>query len=82
MLKELTENMKESKDVDIRPLLISNEIDHAILSNAEQSTVHGEVQGIFYTNQQQDAHESFLKILDILHNHIKIYLHDISESFK
>ncbi len=29
---------------------------------------------IFHTNRQQDAHESLLKILDILHNHTKIDL--------
>ncbi len=58
---------------DIRTLLISNERD-SILFNAEQSTVHSEVQGIFHTNCQQDAHESLLKILDILHNHTKIDL--------
>ncbi len=53
---------KESKYVrDIRTLLISNER-YLILSNAEQSTVHGEVECIQ------------LKILDILHNHIKIGL--------
>ncbi len=72
ILKEFTENNKESKDVrDIRTLLISNER-NLILSNAEQSTVHGEAEGIFLTNHQQDAHESLLKILDILHNHTKI----------
>ncbi len=54
--KEFTENKKESKDVRvIDTLLISNER-NSILSNAEQSTVHGEVQGIFHTNNQQDAH--------------------------
>ncbi len=58
---------------DIRTLPISNEID-SILSNAEKNTVHGEVQGIFHTNHQQDAHESLLKIVDILHNHTKIDL--------
>ncbi len=56
---------------DIRTLMISNEID-SILSNAEQNTVHSEVQGIFHTNRQQHAHESLLIILDILHNHTKI----------
>ncbi len=72
ILKEFTENKKESKDVrDIRTLLISNEID-SILSNAEQNTVHSEVQGIFHTNRQQDAHESLLIILNILHNCTKI----------
>ncbi len=34
--------------------------------------MHGEVQGIFHTNYQQSAHESLLKIADILHNHTKI----------
>ncbi len=53
---------------DIRTLLISNERD-SILSIAEQSTAHGEVQGIFHTNQQQDVHES---LLQILHNNTKI----------
>ncbi len=56
---------------DIRTLLISNERD-SILSNADQNTVHSEVQGIFHTDRQQDAHESLLIILDILHNHTKI----------
>ncbi len=74
ILKEFTENKKESKDVrDIRTLLISNERD-SILSNAEQNTGDSEVQGIFHTNRQQDAHESLLIILDILHNHTKIDL--------
>ncbi len=58
---------------DIRTLLISNER-NSILSYAEQSTVHVEVQGIVHTNHQQDAHESLLKILDILHNCTKIDL--------
>ncbi len=74
ILKEFTDNKKESKEVrDIRTLLISNERNF-ILSNAEPSTVHGEVQGIFHTNRQQNAHESLLKILHILHNHTKIDL--------
>ncbi len=48
ILKEFTENKKESKGVrDIRTLLISNERD-SILSNAEQNTMHSEVQGIFH----------------------------------
>ncbi len=34
----------------------------SFFSVAEQSIVHGEVQGIFHTNHQQDAHESLLKI--------------------
>ncbi len=34
---------------DIRTLLINNER-ASILSNAKQSDVHGEVQGIFHTN--------------------------------
>ncbi len=77
ILKEFTENKKESNDVRyIRPLLISNEGD-SILSNADQNTVHGEVQGIFHTNHQQDAHESLLIILDILHNHAKIDLFQV-----
>ncbi len=72
--KEYKENKKESKDVrDIRTMLISNERD-SILSNPDRNTVHGEVQGIFHTNHQQDVHESLLKILDILHNHTKIDL--------
>ncbi len=72
ILKEFTENKKEYKDVRyIRTLLISNERD-SILSNAEQSMVHSEVQGIFHTNHQQNTHESLLEILDILHNHTKI----------
>ncbi len=58
---------------DIRTLLISNERE-SILSNAEQNTVHSEVQGIFHTNHQQDAHESLKKIVGILHNHTKIDL--------
>ncbi len=29
---------------------------------------------LIHTNRQQDAHESLLKILDILHNHTKIDL--------
>ncbi len=45
---------------DIRTLLISNKRD-SMFSNAEQRTVHGEVQGIFHTNHQQDDHESSLK---------------------
>ncbi len=51
---------------DIRTVQISNERD-TILSNTEQSIVPGEVQGIFHTNHQQDAHESLLQFLDILH---------------
>ncbi len=62
-----------SSSMSLYNLLISNKRD-SILSNAEQSTVHSHVQGIFHTNCQQDAHESLLKILDILHNHIKIDL--------
>ncbi len=31
-----------------------------------------EVQCIFHTNHHQDAHESLLNVLDILHNHTKI----------
>ncbi len=58
---------------DIRTLLINNEVAF-ILSNAEQSAVQGVVQVIFHTNHQQDTHESLLKILDILHDHIKIDL--------
>ncbi len=46
----------------------------SILSNAEQNSVHSEVQGIFNSNHQQDAHESLLIILDILHSHTKIDL--------
>ncbi len=65
ILKEFTENKKESNDViDIRTLLIRNDRD-SILSNAEQNTVHSKVQGIFHTNRQQDVHESLLKSLDI-----------------
>ncbi len=60
----------------IRTLLIINEKE-SILSHAEQRTVHGEVQGIFHTNCQQDAHESLLKILDILHNYTKIDLSQV-----
>ncbi len=56
---------------DIRTQLVSNEID-SILSNAEHCTVHGEVQGNFHINQQQDAHKSLLKIIDIFHSHTKI----------
>ncbi len=41
---------------------ISNER-ASILSNTEYSTVQGEVQGIFHTNYEQDAHESLLKNL-------------------
>ncbi len=74
ILKEFTENKKECKDVrDIRTLLISNQRD-SFFSNAEQNTVHSEVQGIFHTNRQHDAYESLLIILDILHNHTKIDL--------
>ncbi len=70
--KRIHRNQNECKDVwDTRTLLNSNERD-SILSNAEQNTVHSEVQGIFHTNRQQDAHESLLIILDILHNHTKI----------
>ncbi len=58
---------------DIRSHLISNER-ASILSNPVQSIVQGEVQGMFHTNHQHDAHESLLKILDILHNHTKIDL--------
>ncbi len=58
---------------DMRTLLISNERD-SILSNAKQRTEYSEVQGIFHTNCQQDAHESLLHILDILHIHSKIDL--------
>ncbi len=58
---------------DIRTLLISNERD-SILSNAEQSTVQSEVQGIFHTKHLQDTHESLLNILDIVHTHTKIDL--------
>ncbi len=58
---------------DIRNLLINYERD-SILSNAQQSTVHDEVQGIFHTNHKQVADESLLKLLDILHNHTKLYL--------
>ncbi len=36
--------------------------------------MHSEGQGIFHTNCQQNAHESLLNILDILHNHTKIDL--------
>ncbi len=51
ILKEFTENKKESKYVrDIRTLLIINKRD-SILSNAEQNTVHSEVQGISHTNR-------------------------------
>ncbi len=48
MLKEFTENKKQSKDVrDIRSLLIINERD-SIISNAEQSAVRSGVQGGFH----------------------------------
>ncbi len=36
--------------------------------------MHGEVEGIFHTNHKQDAYESLLIILDILHYHTKIDL--------
>ncbi len=51
--------------------LISSESE-PLLSNAEHSTVHGEMQGIFHTNHQLDAHQSVLRILSILHNQTKI----------
>ncbi len=58
ILKDFTENTKESQDVRYMiTLLISNKKD-SILSNVEQSTVHGEMQDIFHTNHQQDVHES------------------------
>ncbi len=53
--------------------MISNKRD-SILSNAEQNTVNGEVQGIFHTNHQQNVHDSLLNSLDIIHIHTKIDL--------
>ncbi len=40
----------------------------SIPSNAEQSAVHNEVQGMFHTNHQQES------LLKFLHNHPKIDL--------
>ncbi len=36
--------------------------------------MYGEVPGIFHSNHQQDAHESLLKLLGILHNDTKVDL--------
>ncbi len=47
---------------------------HFFLMQSRALTVHSEVQGIVHTNRQQDAHESLLIILDILHIHTKIDL--------
>ncbi len=67
----LVNNKKEFNNVRyIRTLLISNERD-SILSNAEQNSVHDEVQDIFHINHQQDAHESHLK-MDAHESHLKI----------
>ncbi len=57
----------------IRTLLISYERD-SILSDTVQITMESEVQVIFHTNHQQDAHESLLSTLDIVHIHTKINL--------
>ncbi len=58
----------------IRNLLISNER-ASLLSNAKHRTVHDGIQGAFFvTNHQEDAHESLLKILDILFSYTKIDL--------
>ncbi len=74
ILKESTENRTGFEDVKhIRTLLISSKRD-SLLSDAEQSSVHGEVQSNFHSNNQQDAHESLLKTLDNLHKHTKLDL--------
>ncbi len=63
--KNLQKIKKETNKVTyISTLLIGNEWD-SIISNTAQSTVQSEVQDIFHTNHQQDAHESLLNILDI-----------------
>ncbi len=66
--KRINGNIKESKEYT-RTLLINNGR-YFILSNSNNSTVHGKY---FHTNHQQYAHPSlFNHCIYILHNHTKI----------